>query len=106
MPYTHRSCENLIREGIARNKIYVISNPIFEVINHFKNKIEASKILKKLSLEENNYAICTLHREENVDNKNKFKIYVELLNQIATRPKIKIIFSVHPRTKINLKNLI
>ena len=103
MPYTHRSCENLIREGIARNKIYVIGNPIFEVINHFKNKIEASKILKKLSLEENNYAICTLHREENVDNKNKFKIYVELLNQIATRFKIKIIFSVHPRTKINIK---
>lgn len=103
MPYTYRSCENLIREGIARNKIYVIGNPIFEVINYFKNKIGTSKILQKFSLEENNYAICTLHREENVDNKEKFRTYIKWLNKIANELGIKIILPTHPRTKKKLK---
>lgn len=103
MPYTYRSCENLIREGIARNKIYVIGNPIFEVINYFKNKIGTSKILQKFSLKENNYAICTLHREENVDNKEKFRTYIKWLNKIANELGIKIILPTHPRTKKKLK---
>jgi len=103
MPYTYRSCENLIREGIARNKIYVIGNPIFEVINYFKNKIGTSKILQNFSLEENNYAICTLHREENVDNKEKFRTYIKWLNKIANELGIKIILPTHPRTKKKLK---
>jgi len=33
LPYTNRSCENLIAEGIPRNKIFISGNPIFEVIN-------------------------------------------------------------------------
>lgn len=103
MPYTNRSCENLVLEGIPRNKIYVIGNPIFEVINYFKNKIKTSRVLKKFSLRKNDYAICTLHREENVDNRDKFKFYIDLLNHIANKLKIKIIFSVHPRTKIKLR---
>ena len=35
----------------------------------------------------------------------KFKNYIQWLNKIASNLNIKIIFSVHPRTKINIKSL-
>ena len=103
MPYTNRSCENLVAEGIPRRKIYVVGNPIYEVIKYYDRKINSSKILQKFKITPNNYAVCTLHREENVDNFEKFKNYIQWLNKIASNLNIKIIFSVHPRTKINIK---
>lgn len=105
MPYTQRSCENLVREGIPRRKIFVIGNPIFEVINFYKDKIKDSKIIKLLKVKENNYAVCTLHREENVDNGEKFKIYLDWLNKIVKEFNIKIIFPIHPRSKKRIKKL-
>jgi len=102
MPYTLRSCENLINEGMLRKNIFVIGNPIFEVINYYKKKIDNSLILKKYKLKPNNFAVCTLHRQENVDNKEKFLIYIDLLNKLTKEFNIFIIFPVHPRTQKNI----
>jgi UDP-N-acetylglucosamine 2-epimerase (non-hydrolysing) len=33
LPYTQRSCENLVKEGIERRRIFITGNPIFEVMN-------------------------------------------------------------------------
>ncbi len=103
MPYTYRSCENLVFEGIKRKNIFVIGNPIYEVINYNKNKINNSKILNKLKIKPNNYIVCTLHREENVDNKEKFSVYFKLLSLISKNLNIPIIFPAHPRTRKNIK---
>src|SRR5207237_3164684 len=67
MPYTERSRQNLLREGIEGNRIYVTGNPIYEVINHYDRTIQESKIHKQLGLEPNKYFLVTMHREENVD---------------------------------------
>ena len=32
LPYTQRSCENLVKEGFERDKIFITGNPIYEVI--------------------------------------------------------------------------
>src|SRR5580765_1587559 len=44
LPYTHRSKENLVREGIERDRIFVTGNPIKEVLDNFSGNIEASEI--------------------------------------------------------------
>ena len=67
MPYTHRSKENLIREGIDRTKIYVTGNPIWEVILANKPKIAASDVLARMNLTEKQYMVVSIHRSENVD---------------------------------------
>ena len=105
LPYTKRSCENLVSEGIKRKNIFVIGNPIFEVINHYSKKIDNSTILKKLNLQSNKFIICTLHREENIENIKNFQNYLNLMNKIANFFKLKIIFPTHPRTKLKLKKL-
>ncbi len=105
LPYTYRSCENLVSEGIIRKNIFVIGNPIFEVMNHYANSINNAKILDKLKLEKNKYVICTLHREENVENSKKFSNYLSMLNKLANYFNLKIVFPLHPRTKHKLKKL-
>jgi len=67
MPYTQRSKENLLREGIERQRIFVIGNPIYEVLNCYAPQIEASNALERFSVVPGGYFLVTLHRAENVD---------------------------------------
>jgi len=50
MPYTERSKDNLVREGIARERIFVTGNPIFEVLQTYASKIEASDALTRMNV--------------------------------------------------------
>ncbi len=102
LPYTNRSCENLVNEGIPRRRIYVTGNPIYEVLNNYERKIIKSQILKKMKLKKNNFFLLTLHREENVDDIKKLKEFINVLNNIHSKFKRQIIWPVHPRTKKNL----
>ena len=105
LPYTQRSCDNLVKEGIDRKRIYITGNPIFEVMNFYKNEIKNSKIMKKLNISKNNYFLLTSHRQENVDNNIKLKSIIELLNDIILIKKIPIIWPIHPRSKIRIKKM-
>ena len=64
-------------------------------------KIETSNILSKLKLDKNNYAVLTLHRPSNVDNKEDFENILFMLEKIQN--KIKIVFPIHPRTNKNIE---
>jgi UDP-N-acetylglucosamine 2-epimerase (non-hydrolysing) len=100
LPYSNRSCENLLSEGIPRNRIYITGNPIFEVIKSNLKKINASRILNKLKLKKNSYFLLTLHRQENVDNRQQLLKYITLLKIILKKYSSKnIIWPIHPRTK-------
>src|SRR5215813_2250086 len=50
MPYTERSRANLLREGIAGERIYVIGNPIFEVLNYYTEEVGTADVLDRLEL--------------------------------------------------------
>ena len=105
MPYTHRSCENLVKEGIDRKQIYITGNPIYEVMNFYKDKIISSNILNRLKIKKKDFFLVTCHRQENVDDIIKFKEIIGLLNEIAKTTKKKIIWPTHPRSRIKLKSL-
>ena len=65
MPYTNRSRENLLREGIAGENIYVTGNPISEVLLHFSDKIAASaRYTPTLNVKEKGFFLVTMHRAE------------------------------------------
>ena len=74
-------------------------------MNFYSEKINNSKILKKLNIESNNFILCTLHREENVENIKKIKGYLLFMKKLTKTFNTKIVFPVHPRTKNKLKNL-
>ena len=99
MPYTYRSKENLLKEGIANEHIHVIGNPIYEVIEHYAGEIEKSAILSKLNIKPRQYFLVTAHRAENVDLEDRLKNLLAGLDGINKKHKQPVICSLHPRTK-------
>jgi UDP-N-acetylglucosamine 2-epimerase (non-hydrolysing) len=102
MPYTERSRSNLIREGITGERIYVTGNPIKEILDYYKRKIDKCSIIEKLKLIPKDFFLITLHRAENVDNPKRLLNFISAFNAISNLYKIPIIWSIHPRTKSKL----
>jgi len=99
LPYTQRSRENLLSEWYHPSKIIVTWNPITEVIEKYIKNIWKREIKK-------DYILVTLHRDENVTNKQNLENITNALNELSS--KYKIILSVHPKleemlTKFDIK---
>ncbi len=103
MPYTERSRQNLLREGIPGQRIYVTGNPILEVIQHHEKQIASSDIFKTLSIEPGRYFLVTLHRAENVDSEVRLKQFAAAFEALQQQYKCPIIVSTHPRTHSRLE---
>ncbi|MBM4447431.1 MAG: UDP-N-acetylglucosamine 2-epimerase (non-hydrolyzing) [Chloroflexi bacterium] len=99
LPYTYRSKENLLNEGISNEVIFVIGNPIYEVIGHCSKEIESSKILSKLEVQPKKYFLVTMHRAETVDCEHRLKSILAGLGKINEKYNFPVICSLHPRTK-------
>lgn len=98
--------ENLIREGVERNKIHLVGNIMIDSLVTILKKIDQSyedKVFQKFGLKKNNFVLVTLHRPSNVDDKNNLERVMHFLNCLSL--KIPVIFPVHPRTKKNISGL-
>jgi UDP-N-acetylglucosamine 2-epimerase (non-hydrolysing) len=104
MPYTERSRANLLREGIASDRVFVTGNPIKEVLDFYGKKIKASSILSHIGVEENGYFLVTLHRAENVDEPERLARYVKAIDRLAAEHDLPVVWSMHPRTRSRLAN--
>ena len=98
MPYTQRSKENLIREGIERERILVTGNPIYEVLETLAPNIEASDVMTRLQVVAQSYFLVTLHRSENVDEPHRLTQLLAGLSRVADQYQYPMLVSVHPRT--------
>lgn len=105
LPYTPQSKENLIKEGVPKNRIVVSGNPIYEVLEAFNSEIEQSSILQKLLLKKEDYFLVTIHRAENVDYEDRLIEIMEGINMVAQRYQQKVICSIHPRTRSRIQNI-
>jgi UDP-N-acetylglucosamine 2-epimerase (non-hydrolysing) len=104
MPYTQRSKENLLREGIERERIFVVGNPIYEVLQTYASQIETSEVLTRLGVEPRRYFLATLHRAENVDDPERLANLLEGLRRVATTYQQPMVVSLHPRTADKLQH--
>lgn len=103
MPYTERSRANLLKEGIAGQRVYVTGNPITEVLEYFAPRIEQSQALQNLGVEPGKYFLVTLHRAENVDIEERLSKFIEAFHLLYEKYKVPLICSLHPRTRSQLK---
>ena len=99
MPYTERSRANLLREGIASQRIFVTGNPILEVITHYRPQIDASDALARLGVQQGRYFLVTMHRAENVDLEDRLRALTTSLGELHREYGYPIICSLHPRTR-------
>ena len=100
LPYTENSRKYLLSEGINKEHIFVTGSPMTEVLAKNVNKIGSSTALEKFGLEQDNYIIVSAHREENIDNENRFFKLMEAINQVAeTYYPMNVVYSIHPRSQ-------
>jgi len=95
--------ENLMREGIGRNKIHLVGNIMIDSLITILEKIAQSyedKILQKFDLQRGDYVLVTLHRPSNVDSKDSLEKILSFLNNLSQ--EVPVIFPMHPRTKRNI----
>jgi len=92
--------ENLLREGVAKEKIFFVGNVMIDTLLKLRDESLKSNIRDRLHLD-SEYGYLTLHRPSNVDSKT---VLGEILSALeAVQQQLPLAFPVHPRTQARLK---
>jgi UDP-N-acetylglucosamine 2-epimerase len=105
LPYNSYSYENLRNEGIHPRRLLKTGSPMREILEHYRDDIEASNVLNDLGLIKGGYFLVSAHRQENVDNPARLSDLLETLQAIHEEWKIPVMVSTHPRTRKQVENL-
>ena len=105
MTYSDIAREYLLREGLPPDRVIKTGSPMFEVLNHYAPKIDASDVLTQLGLRPLDYFVVSAHREENIESDRNFSNLVKILNGLAENRGKRIIVSTHPRTRNRVNKL-
>lgn len=105
LTYSTIARDYLLAEGLSADQVIKTGSPMFEVLHHYKAKIEASDVLERLGLKEHQYFIVSAHREENINSNQNFLDLVEMLNAVAEKYQYPVIVSTHPRTRKRIEEL-
>jgi len=103
MTYTEHARRYLLAEGLRPETVIKTGSPMKEVLQHHRQQIEASDVLRRLGLQQGEFFLVSAHREENVDNDANFSNLLSSLAIIAERYDRPVIVSTHPRTRKRLE---
>lgn len=99
LTYSSIAREYLLREGLPPDLVIKTGSPMFEVLDYYRPRIDASDVLARLELKPEKYFICSAHREENVDAPNNLAKLLDVLNAVAQEYSLPVVVSAHPRTQ-------
>jgi len=102
LTYSDLAREYLLREGLPADRVIKTGSPMFEVLDYFRPRIDASDALARFGLAPEGYFVVSAHREENVDSPVRLAALFGALNAIAHAHGKRIIVSTHPRTRNRL----
>jgi len=88
---------NLRREGIAEDKMFFVGHVMIDSLVFYREKASTSTILRDFGLEARGYALVTLHRPSNVDDKEKLENILGIFEDL--QDETRFVFPVHPRTR-------
>jgi len=92
--------DHLKHAGIEDERVFFVGNTMIDSLHYALPFAEKSDILNELQLTEREYALITIHRPSNVDNKDSLHSILEVLEHISTYRQV--VFPVHPRTMANI----
>lgn len=105
LTYSQIAREYLLAEGFPPEQIICVGSPMREVLKYYNERIGQSSVLADLGLEQGKFFLVSAHREENVDAVDRLRLLVDVLNSVAGRYGLPIVFGVHPRTRLRLEQL-
>lgn len=105
LTYSTIARDYLLREGLPPDRVIKTGSPMYEVLNHYRQGIDASDVLVRLGVERGRFFVVSAHREENIDSDKNFMKLVEVLNTVAETYDLPVIVSTHPRTQKRVDSL-
>ncbi|MBB1311782.1 UDP-N-acetylglucosamine 2-epimerase (non-hydrolyzing) [Pseudoalteromonas sp. SR41-8] len=99
LTYSTIARDYLLAEGLPADRVIKTGSPMFEVLNHYMDRIDASDVLSRIGLKQGEFFVVSAHREENVDSPKQLVKLAESLNKIAEQYNLPVIISTHPRTR-------
>ncbi|MGE0315549.1 MAG: non-hydrolyzing UDP-N-acetylglucosamine 2-epimerase [Lautropia sp.] len=99
LTYSDIAREYLLREGIPPDRIIKTGSPMGEVLAHYRQGIESSKVIDRLALTPRGYFVVSAHREENIESARLLENFLDVLNTLAVSFALPVIVSTHPRTR-------
>lgn len=99
LTYSTIARDYLLREGLPPDLVIKTGSPMFEVLTHYAERIDASDVLSRLGLEADRFFVVSAHREENIESARSFDKLVKVLNSVAEDHDLPVIVSTHPRTQ-------
>lgn len=103
--YTEHARRNLLAEGLHPRRILKTGSPMREVLEAYRDQIQASTVLADTGLTEEGYFLVSAHREENVDSPERLKMLLDCLTAVYDHYKLPVFVSTHPRTRKRLEAL-
>ena len=114
---TKSGYNNLLKEGFSKEKsnnasadfpnIYHCGDIMYDNSLYFsKLSDKNSGILEKLNVQNENFILATVHRNDNTDSKIKLKDLFSTFLQITEIHQLKIILPLHPRTSKMMEQLL
>jgi len=102
---TATAIENLTREGLFARSV-LTGDLMYDSVLHYSALAQrSSSILTRMGLVSGQYALATLHRADNTDNRNRLGALLTALNDIAAAGTT-VLLPIHPRTTSRLRTLL
>jgi len=98
---TQKQADILKSEGIDQAKIYVTGNTIVDA--EYQNREIVKKHPEYDHYKNERFALLTMHRPSNVDNKETLERIINALTQASIENNLPIYFQIHPRTRKNIE---
>jgi UDP-N-acetylglucosamine 2-epimerase (non-hydrolysing) len=99
--YLFTTCEeandNLLGEGVAPEKIFMVGDVMIDTLYAHLEGIRKNTTRRELGLNERGYAVLTLHRPSNVDDRDVLGEIIAALEKISQH--LPVVFPMHPRTR-------
>ncbi len=99
-----RATQNLQNEGISEDKLFFVGDVMYDATLYYAALSEQkSTVMDQLSLNGQDFVLTTVHRQENTDDVDRFKLIVRALSDLGQN--IPVVWPVHPRSKKALCSL-
>lgn len=97
---TEKSRAILLGEGISSDKVFLTGNTIVDAIyQNLETAFASGNILNELHLLPKKFFLLTIHRQQNVDDPERFKSVLKSIDRIAAKHQLPVIYPIHPRSR-------
>lgn len=92
---------NLEKEGVDSDRIHFVGNVMIDALMSHREHADRSTILSQTGVAKGGYALVTLHRPSNVDERETLDGLIGVMEYVGRQ--LPIVFPMHPRTKNSLE---